>query len=178
MPLQLLRPLRAGLLVLGFPSDPPAPRVCVCSQPSPHLPCEMAVRAAALAHARTAELLDASVPTCTDQPPARGAAKNKRGLHCLRQETAGLPALPRQQHPVPRPRALGTSPACSLEQAWVVPNVTGSFRASAGDFFKGSSRPPRAFALAPSLFVFFSKIRKTSIYHNHRGERPTRTLQQ
>ncbi len=131
------------LLVLGFPSGPPAPRVCVCSHPSPHLRCEMAVRAAALAQARRAELLGAPALTSHHPTSCSGPAKNKRGLHCLRQETAGLPALSRRQHgkpttylPVHRPRALCTSPACSLEQVWIVPTVTGGFRASVGGFFQ------------------------------------------
>jgi hypothetical protein len=56
----------------------------------------------------------------TNQPPEKGAAKNKRGLHCLRLETAGLPALPRRQHG---------------ERIWFSPTVRASFQAVAGEFF-------------------------------------------
>ncbi len=84
-----------------------------------------------------------SRPRHTIQRPVADAAKNKWGLHCLRQETAGLPARSCRQHgkptaylPVHRPRAAGTSPACPFEQVWFRPTVPASFRASADEFFQ------------------------------------------
>ena len=176
------RPPRCSLLpfaacVLVLLSCPPAQWVCVClqppsllsrrmAQPSPLLPCEMVVRAAAPVRTHAAGLL--GVPAlashqsatregrCQKQTgPALFAPGNSRAAYSPPQAAWLTPRVPAR----PPTASAWHRPSTPFQASLVQANRSGQFSGERrGIFSKGHCAHRAQLPLAPSLFFFFSML--------------------
>ena len=132
-------------------------------QPSPPLRCEMAVRAAALAQARTAELLGVPAPASHQSTSCSGRCKKQTGPALFApgnsRAASAIPPAAWLTHRVPArppPASVLHLPSLPLGAGLVCAKRRRGFPSEHQRIFSKGQRFLRAhLPLAPSLFVFF-----------------------
>ena len=132
-------------------------------QPSPPLRCEMAVRAAALAQARTAELLGVPAPASHQSTSCSGRCKKQTGPALFApgnsRAASAIPPAAWLTHRVPArppPASVLHLPGLPLGAGLVCAKRRRGFPSEHQRIFSKGQRFLRAhLPLAPSLFVFF-----------------------
>jgi len=144
-------------------------------QPSPPLRCEMAVRAAALAQARTAELLGVPAPASHQSTSCSGRCKKQTGPALFApgnsRAASAIPPAAWLTHRVPArppPASVLHLPSLPLGAGLVCAKRRRGFPSEHQRIFSKGQRFLRAhLPLAPSLFVFLLKCCCFSLHSFH-----------